>query len=337
MSRQDTSAGAALQRSYRRLLRAYPAGWRLRHGDALMGTLLDQAEAQGRSRVDAADVRDVVGGGAAVRLRGVLNVLPVAVREAAAAPAMGSGVGLCAVLFAYGEWLPPWAPPRTTVPEAAGFGPFATVGSILYGLWLVGVLAVLARRSGVGRVLLGAATLAAVAVPLAVSNTYPHTGLERPSALLLAPLALSGLVVLASPLRRPSPAVVGVSAAVTAAVLAQPLFAYWLQRDAYRPVRDWFYYAWAPEVATAAWVVVVLGVTVAACMVARLSTGGLGVLVATVPWLALALAGWVLHGMSGAYDRLFATGVALAAIFLTVGVLRLLGLRSEARRRPAAD
>ena len=35
---------------YRRLLRWYPRSWRARHGEALLGIMLDEAEAVGRSR-----------------------------------------------------------------------------------------------------------------------------------------------------------------------------------------------------------------------------------------------------------------------------------------------
>lgn len=39
-----------LEQKFRRLLHAYPKQWRERHGEAFLGTLLDEAEAEGRTR-----------------------------------------------------------------------------------------------------------------------------------------------------------------------------------------------------------------------------------------------------------------------------------------------
>ncbi|GIE93367.1 hypothetical protein [Paractinoplanes rishiriensis] len=57
-----------LQRRFRRLLVAYPRGYRRRHGDEILTTLMDAAE-DGRERPTAAEVRDLVAGGLRQRFR----------------------------------------------------------------------------------------------------------------------------------------------------------------------------------------------------------------------------------------------------------------------------
>lgn len=49
-----------LETHYRRLLRWYPASWRAVHGDVLIGTLMDAAEAEGRTRPSGAEARSMM-------------------------------------------------------------------------------------------------------------------------------------------------------------------------------------------------------------------------------------------------------------------------------------
>lgn len=49
-----------LSQQYRRALRWYPKRWREEHEEALIGVLLDQAEAQGRNRISRTDRRDLI-------------------------------------------------------------------------------------------------------------------------------------------------------------------------------------------------------------------------------------------------------------------------------------
>lgn len=49
-----------LEAHYRRLLRWYPPAWRTKHGDVLIGTALDAAEAEHRSRPSVAEVRSMI-------------------------------------------------------------------------------------------------------------------------------------------------------------------------------------------------------------------------------------------------------------------------------------
>ncbi|MER7275586.1 hypothetical protein ABT369_14105 [Dactylosporangium sp. NPDC000244] len=84
----------ALPRRYRRLLLAYPARYRRRHGAEILTTLMDAAE-PGRERPTAAEVRDIVAGGLRQRFRlptGRVMVL-AAVLSALIAGGLGAGLG----------------------------------------------------------------------------------------------------------------------------------------------------------------------------------------------------------------------------------------------------
>ncbi|WP_327011098.1 hypothetical protein OHA72_29795 [Dactylosporangium sp. NBC_01737] len=83
-----------LERRYRRLLLAYPAAYRRRHGDELVTTLLDAA-APGRVRPGRRDTADLVRGGLRQRFRLPVGKAPVAVAVFAAMlfGALGAGAG----------------------------------------------------------------------------------------------------------------------------------------------------------------------------------------------------------------------------------------------------
>jgi hypothetical protein len=111
-----TAAAAGPERHYRRLLWAYPSGYRRRHGPEILATLLDMAEA-GHGRLTAGQTAHLIACGIRQRFRLPLRVLPV-VAAVLAAVLLG-GLGGVA-----GNWLA-WraAPP---VPSAAEAGALTT-------------------------------------------------------------------------------------------------------------------------------------------------------------------------------------------------------------------
>ena len=57
-----------LEREYRKALARYPRTWRRDHEEALLGVLLDNAEAEGRDRMSRTDRRDLAANGRRLRL-----------------------------------------------------------------------------------------------------------------------------------------------------------------------------------------------------------------------------------------------------------------------------
>jgi len=173
---------STLEAGYRSALRWYPRSWRRANGDALIGTLLDVAEAGGRTAPTASERRDLAVAG--LRLR-VGALLPETVRDRASALAIGLAAGLSLVLI-FGQW---WAP--------FGFGPYPKPDHIVYqvlpfyGLWIAAAGAALLGWPIVARV------VAALTVPagLFAMNVPDGDFLYRPS--LLTYLFFVGLAVIA--------------------------------------------------------------------------------------------------------------------------------------------
>ena len=138
---------AALERRYRAALDWYPKGWRDENGEAMLGTLLDEAEATGREKPRLGDLLNLALHGIAEGLRRIPARMPSAMRDRVAAISLGTGFAFALVFFVAGEWAPwatngpwngwaiDWRPMNQEVP---GFGPFASAGVILYGLWFAG-------------------------------------------------------------------------------------------------------------------------------------------------------------------------------------------------------
>ncbi len=91
-----------LEGQYRAALRWYPHRWRVRNSEALLGTLLDTAEAEGRTAPTREERRDLAVNG--VRAR-VDAIAPLAIRDRAASIALGMGFGLSLVLLYGSEWV----------------------------------------------------------------------------------------------------------------------------------------------------------------------------------------------------------------------------------------
>ena len=184
--------------AWRRWLWAYPRDWRDRHGEALLGTALDVADAAGRDRPTRREVADLVTQGLATRVT-VLLPSPQVLRPAGtAAVALGGAVAVTALVL--GELIPPYRPEWTYFASLAGRpGPLSTLGPVVYALWLAVLAAVALGQRCTARVLLGAAAVAAVAV-LPVAREF---GLHRPPQPLLLVLFWCAVLGVVGPRRVP--------------------------------------------------------------------------------------------------------------------------------------
>ncbi len=163
-----------LARRYRLLLRAYPAGYRARRGDELVGTLLDAAP-PGRTWPSVADVVDLAHWGARERLRRPLAAGAHEGLRLAAPYALGLAGTLA--LFALLVIEPGH---RTAAPVA-------------YAGWLAALLThALGARRALRRVTAGAMALTVAPVVLAVLP-----GIQRPPLWVLSALLLLGAAHLA--------------------------------------------------------------------------------------------------------------------------------------------
>lgn len=136
MNVTDQDPTDLLARDYRRLLRWYPKTWRDAHGDALLGVLMDDADAADRFTVQRGEWCSFAAAGRVARLD---RVILRGVRDATSTIMVALGLGTFLVLFVASSWAP-WAV------EPRSVGPFYDAGPILTVLWLVAFIA-----AGVGQ------------------------------------------------------------------------------------------------------------------------------------------------------------------------------------------
>lgn len=215
---------AALEGRYRQALRWYPKTWRSRNEDVVLGTLLDVAEEDGRDAPAKGELANLRSEALVSRFRWFDRFLPAPVRNRVSAIAYGTGFGiaLVAALFSVINVPELYLQPENDNPVT--FGPFLSLGILLYGLC---ILAFLARAVGlvvIARVLL-VLTIPAGIVARYVSdqamfdNVFPTTTFVTVMGILAVLAFLGGE-------RRSvrSLAWLGSSLAVTLATLAVILF-----------------------------------------------------------------------------------------------------------------
>lgn len=177
-----------LEIAYRRLLRCYPPRWRHENGDEVVATLLDVADADGRTRPSPGDVANLLLHGFAARFGASLGLVPAVVRHRIAILALASVATLSLCLFVVAEVVPePY--PTTGYPQSSTgltFGPFVTLGAALYPLPVLAFVAAAAGAGRVARAVLWLTCLAVCAVVLAAA----HSDAERPQLYLLMVLFL---------------------------------------------------------------------------------------------------------------------------------------------------
>jgi hypothetical protein len=125
-----------LEAHARRLLRIYPPAYRLQRGDEILATVLDAADARGGTSVR--DLTSLVAHGVQMRLGLTADRFGGRVMDEAALPGLYMGAAVSIFLFIWGEWLPV---ARTPYPIAR-FGPFLTVGPVIYLFWITSALLV---------------------------------------------------------------------------------------------------------------------------------------------------------------------------------------------------
>lgn len=185
-----------LERRYRGTLDWYPSVWRAANADAMLGTLLDEAEASGRERPALAQTLNLLVFGLRERAR---TALPASVRDRASALAWGLGAGIAGVMFVATEWAPwgggepsvlPWKSGENGLPLEASFGPFTSAGAVVLGLWVAAFIVAVAGAGTVARWMLAATIPASVAVVAFDTQTWAMLRPTSSGLVLLGALAL---------------------------------------------------------------------------------------------------------------------------------------------------
>ncbi|RIX31075.1 hypothetical protein [Amnibacterium setariae] len=192
----DADLLTLLERDYRRQLRWYPKPWRTAHGDALIGTLLDEADDTDRFTMEPGEWRHFAAAGLEARLD---RFAPRRVRDAAATVLLSAGVGIALTTFVVESWAP-WSTGEDG--RIRAFGPFFDAGPVLTALWIVALLSALVGRWSIGRVALLVSVLAAVLLhPLEALLAPPQFVSLDPRVLTLSATAAL-ITVLGTPRTR---------------------------------------------------------------------------------------------------------------------------------------
>ncbi|HEY2673017.1 MAG TPA: hypothetical protein VGJ07_21995 [Rugosimonospora sp.] len=200
-----------LERRYRKLLLAYPARYRADRGEEIVDTYLETAGPDRRWPA-LADIRDALGGGLRQHLRAAGSTEIASAVPVAAMLAMSGAVTLAVAWLLLVEI-------RATPADfmVVRFGPFQSMGAVVWMGWLLAGVAALTLP---GRVARGFA-LTALAGTIAVVPAAALTPYDRPPLLVLVPQAALGVATLRLPDRSHRAARLGMAlAVVVAATLA---------------------------------------------------------------------------------------------------------------------
>jgi hypothetical protein len=257
------------EQSYRAALRWYPAQWRLENGEALIGTLMDAADAEGRTAPTRDELRDLRRSGLRTRADAIL---PGPVRDRVAGLAVGSGIAFALVLLTAQLWAP-WAPASSNEDLAAPDG-VVWPALVQPALLLLGGLLALAGWRLASRIVL-IATLPALVIPY----LFPDVpGELRPAVATLAMLAaLAVMACLGRPVRGWLFASAGITLAGSAVwfAVARPFGERYFPRSG------------LIDLIAGPWPVVLLVIAMLVFAVWRRRWSAMAVLVFSVPWLVL--------------------------------------------------
>lgn len=173
-----------LSAEYRRLMRWYPRRWRRENEEAMLGTLLDQAESEGRHEATAGERSAIVRGGVAQRFG-----LPVRGQRLRLIP-LTAGLLISVFYSAFIIWSP-----QTSHPGS--LGPFANPSVVTCGLLALAFVAALLVRGGLASVFALGAALAEASIGVLASihptlGSGPWEGPSFSTVLLFTGIAILG-------------------------------------------------------------------------------------------------------------------------------------------------
>ena len=328
-----------LEQRYRRQLRWYPGRWRQENEDAMVGTLLDVAEEEGRERPRRAEMLDLAAHGLGARLSAVF---PATSRDQAASFALATGVAWSLVYFIVQDWMP-WNPGAHAF-ALDPFGPFNSAGVLVTALWVLAGVLVLARRSTAARFsTLGAAALAVILIVVQTPSSpeyvvvYPSP--DRVTFVLLAGLGL--IAAVGKPRRKWTTAAsaTGWFAALSGVLLIMnQLDTESVPLAAGRPSWYDFFnrYLWSGGPLGPGVVGIMIVVALSAAVAFRVTGQRLGgtLVLSAVPWAASTLVNWAMY--LGADPSSFVLAVLMVVVWVALSIAALT-LRPRAQQEGQAQ
>jgi hypothetical protein len=260
------------------MLWAYPKAYREARGDEILETLFDASKDQGRPSLR--DGADLVAHGLQRRFGLASERYAGRVLVLAAMPGLMMAAALAAIAFGFGEWRHP------IDPYLPHFGPFLTLGPVIYLIWVTGALTVLVKPARLRWVAAGCVAVSVVATAVG------DFAFDRPPLILVAMLVALGLPAVVAPVvdaaaRRPALAVGACTGGVLCLILTTTTgpFGTTVGSSFYR-AGLWLLSTWMPTLLIAG-----LAVMVGEVFTHRATVAG-AVAVLMFPWAALSLRSW---------------------------------------------
>jgi len=321
---------ATLEQSYRRLLRWYPGRWRRLNEDALIGTLLDVAESEGRNRPRRSEVVDLAANGIGTR---VAAVLPATARDRAAGFALGTGLAWSLVYFIVQDWMP-WNPKAHNY-ALNPMGPFNSPGVIVTALWVLAGVFVLFGRHLPARLSALASSVVALVLLAVQAASSPEYVVVYPSPDRVTFVLLVGLgLIAAAGTPRRHWTTLFTAGGWGVALSAGLLFMHRRPGGTTVPLAaglpSWYdffnQYLWSGGLLTTGVVWILVSALLATAVVSRWRghrANAAALVVSVMPWVAATVTNWVLFHAVGASSIVInlvmaATWIALATVALTL-------------------
>lgn len=310
---------AALEARYRSVLQWYPRAWRDQHEAVILGTLLDVAEAGGRTQPTFREMWNLAVNGLGTRLGGIL---PASLRDGVAGIALATGFAYSLVYLIVFAWAP-WTEITTWSGGPALFGPFANTGMVVSAAWAVAFIAAMLGKQLSAKIALVIVIVLTITLPVVTVIT----SWDRPTTTHLALFALfATLAVIGTPDRRKVLPVTAVIATLsfTAILAINDAF-----RGAYHGDRLlWVRGASPVNLGAALWLALTVAVVLA--VIGKRTTAGI-IVVSATPWAVAWIAGVINYSKDDTVPIL----AAMIAVTTIIGLAILVADRRHSRTPPS--
>lgn len=313
---------ASIRKRYQRMIDLYPRSWRREYGEAMLGTLLDGAEHEGRDRPTRSEWMDLARHAGLARLS---MIMPAKVRRGVAAVAFASGTGFAVAYLMFAAWAPFLRNRELYHPMMMSFGPFMNSGVVLCAAWIVAFGFALVGWRRIAR-----ATLIATVVIGSLTIVANHTVQDwtGPASRNVGLLALFAVLALLGPPTSRSRLAIGAATSLAAFI---GLYAANGMLHGYVDRAFWYQIATPQNILLALFV----GLVLALCLVAiRRQHSAVVVLWSFLPWLTAAWLGIALDDASTAVSILVAVAVSGGLIVAARYALQRAGVSVRIVREP---
>ncbi len=289
------------ERSFDRLLWAYPQDWRRRNGAAIVGTALDVAEQEGRNRPTLAEWLNLSANGMGTTMAGWI---PGSIRDAIAQGALGTGVAFALTFFWFHGWWP--SSQAASLQQYSFVGPFTNPGVVICALWVLAVILSMTTRHAAARVSLALAIAIGLVLPI-VNQWVPAW--DGPSSItLFAFNVLAALAMIGTPRSR-------LNVAAAAIVTGIPLTIARLAVDIRPGTHDRHFWTSATNPEILGWLLALILIVAVASTLAGHRRVGAGIAALAAPWFPIFAA------RAAMWDA--ALGVTITAALITITLIGL--------------